>query len=365
MDAFIWASKHSDGRQNLTREIEKHSKKKLPRAFTRQPLYNRHMKILLSVPHSRIVNVDSVTTQAYGGTERSFAMLGEALRQLGHDVKLWWDLSNPPDWTRYDVHITQQAELMLNTPNAINIWWSHHFADQPVTVNQIGFARALADGVVCLSACHKASIAPMLPALGVDVIGHGVEFFASGILCPVKNKTLTLMYASAPFRGLDKALDIFQRVRDANPEAVLTVCSSMGMYGEEEGEWASLIERCKQTPGARYLGALPHHELLRVMSRSHALLYPSTWAETYCMVVDEALAMGCKVIASPLGALPERVVCYNDDSQMVSACLSANVEQVEPLVRPRLWASVANDWHALINRLSHRQERGAGLSACS
>lgn len=318
------------------------------------------MKILLSVPHSRIVSVESVMNKAYGGTERAFAMLGEALGQLGHEVTLWWDLSNPPDWD-CDVHITQQAELMLNTPGAINIWWSHHFADQPVTVNQIGYARALADGVVCLSRCHRDDIAPLLPGLEVGIIGHGVQ----RIERMSREDSLKLVYASAPFRGLDKALDIFERVRDANPDAALTVCSSMGMYGQPDGEWESLLRRCEQAYGVRYLGALPHHELLRVMSRSHALLYPSTWPETYCMVADEALAMGCNVIASPLGALPERVVCYNDDSQMVDACLSAPVVQVEPLVRPRLWASVANDWQALIDRLSHRQGRGESFGACA
>lgn len=302
--------------------------------------------------------------KAYGGTERAFAMLGEALAKQGHEVELWWDLSNPPDW-QCDVHITQQAELMLNTPNAINIWWSHHFSDQPVTINQIGYARALADAVVCLSACHRDSIAPMLPGLEVDVIGHGVNFVESMPFSQQFNQGLKLIYASAPFRGLDKALDIFERVRDANPDAVLYVCSSMGMYGEPEREWEGLLNRCEQAHGVRYLGALPHNELMRVMSHSHALLYPSTWPETYCMVVDEALAMGCNVIASPLGALSERVVCYNDESQMVNACLSANVVRVEPLVRPRLWASVADDWQTLINSLSHRQERGESHSACA
>lgn len=327
----------------------------------RQPAYNRDMKILLSVPHPRLVSVEAVTKQPFGGTERAFAMLGQAFEQLGHEVTVWSDLDSLPDWT-CDVHITQQAELMLNTPDALNIWWSHHFAGQPVTMHQIGYARALADGAVCLSECHRDDIARLLPHLEIETIGHGIDEMATSGSSRRLDNSLRLLYASAPFRGLDKALDIFREVRLCNPEAILYVCSSMAMYGKDDGEHQILLDRC-QGYGVHYMGALPSEELKRVMSRCHALLYPSTWPESYCMVADEAAAMGCNIITSPLGALPERFVCYNDDSQMVEACLSAASVRVEPLVRPRLWASVASDWQSYINRLLNRQERSQNATA--
>ena len=57
----------------------------------------------------------------------------------------------------------------------------------------------------------------------------------------------------------------------------------------------------------RLLGHLPYEDVLKLYSRSHAVLVPSIWEEPLPYVVMEAMAMGAIPIASRIGGIPEIV----------------------------------------------------------
>ena len=52
---------------------------------------------------------------------------------------------------------------------------------------------------------------------------------------------------------------------------------------------------------------LPNAEVLALMARAKAFLFPISWEEPFGLVVAEALAAGAPVIATPRGSLPELV----------------------------------------------------------
>jgi glycosyltransferase involved in cell wall biosynthesis len=53
---------------------------------------------------------------------------------------------------------------------------------------------------------------------------------------------------------------------------------------------------------------LPNAEVLALMARAKAFLFPISWEEPFGLVVAEAMAAGAPVIATPRGSLPELVV---------------------------------------------------------
>lgn len=113
-----------------------------------------------------------------------------------------------------------------------------------------------------------------------------------------------LVYTSTPFRGLDVLLTAFPTIRKSVPDASLRVFSGMAVY-QSADTYEVLYELCRALPGAEHVGNLPQRDLAREMSGAAALAYPSTFAETSCIAVMEAMAAGAMILTTQLGALPE------------------------------------------------------------
>jgi glycosyltransferase involved in cell wall biosynthesis len=118
-----------------------------------------------------------------------------------------------------------------------------------------------------------------------------------------------LAYTSTPFRGLDLLIEAFPHIRAAVPGARLQVFSSLRVYAYsakvDESEFGALYQRCRETRGVEYVGSIPQPQLAQALKHVAVLAYPNTFAETCCTAVLEAMASGCLVVTSELGALPE------------------------------------------------------------
>ncbi len=114
-----------------------------------------------------------------------------------------------------------------------------------------------------------------------------------------------LAYTSTPFRGLSILLDAWEAL--APSDAILHIWSSIKLYGPQADEtpYQQMFERARNLPNTIYHGIVPNAELRAALRQIDFLAYPSTFAETSCMSVIEALAAGCRVICPTLGALPE------------------------------------------------------------
>ena len=125
----------------------------------------------------------------------------------------------------------------------------------------------------------------------------------------ISNK-IKLIYTSTPWRGLNVlllAIDYLNTIRD---DFECDVYSSTKIYGSkfeemEKGKFDGLFERCKNTKNINYKGYATNEEVRKAVSASHIFAYPSTFEETSCIAVIEAMMAGCKVVTTNHGALVE------------------------------------------------------------
>ena len=102
-----------------------------------------------------------------------------------------------------------------------------------------------------------------------------------------------------PRKGLDILLDAWPAVTDALAEATLTVVGA---------------ERSDPPAGVAYLGRVSEDEKQAVLSASSVYVAPNTGGESFGIVLVEAMASGCAVIAS---ALPGFVRVLGDAGELV------------------------------------------------
>lgn len=302
------------------------------------------MKILFIFPRPKAYDSQSVREFPSGGTEKAVIFLGEAFQKLGHDVHTITTLDGVATMTEHnpDVVITQEAQYLELFPKAKKVWWTHHFSDQPVMIRSAAYGRCFADKIVTLSTCQRNDLLTRFKLDSVT-IGHGVWL---GEVAPVVEKDpYRLVYASTPFRGLERIPDLFRRIKEAEPRATIGIASSMSTYGDTEGDkqYKRIFDELRSIDGVELLGALNQSQLYAEFAKASIFFYPCTWAETYCLVMDEAIAHGCRPVVSALGALPERATATID---FVEPALTKPAFQLHQ--EPKDWMEVAKEWEGAV-----------------
>lgn len=106
-----------------------------------------------------------------------------------------------------------------------------------------------------------------------------------------------------PTKGADRAIAIARRanlplviVGDVTPY----LSDSRSYYEERVRPFVDGVR-------VRHFPTLPNAEVVALMGRARAFLFPISWEEPFGLVVAEAMAAGTPVVATPRGSLPELV----------------------------------------------------------
>lgn len=328
-------------------------------------------RILFIFPRKTPYDSKSVRELPSGGTEKATVFLAEALRKLGHIVEIHTTPEQINNYLAktaviniklksvrhidakpvkiYDVVVTQVAELLEHFPECKRVWMTHHFSNQEVIQKNAAFARCFADQTITLSQCHHDDFKKEL-RIESTIIGHGVWMDELCRSSDIQRDPFRLIYASTPFRGLERIPKLFKEIKSREPRASIAICSSMGTYGESEkdAEYQAIFDELATIEGVELLGALNQKELYEQYAKASVFFYPSIWPETYCLALDEAIAHGCLPITTGLGALSERthIQSLNPDKNLVAWVaffFRDHLWNVNP-TQPRDWMDVARQW---------------------
>lgn len=281
-------------------------------------------------------NVTTPYNQPLGGSESSMCYLAAALAKIGHEVTLFGRVADKNkllgvrheldtkltsgEKLEFDVFVVQntpffgmQIKRFLN-PNCKLIHWNQHNPDQPAVrvLNSRQFVE-IYDAIVFVSQWQKERYLSTfkLNPQKCFVLKNAVSpAFQNLINTPnvlkLKSQNPTLAYITVPQRGLDVLLDIFPKLKLEFPKLRLKIFSSMRVYQKEEDPHTlRLYEICKSTHGVEYVGSISQKRLARELIKISILSYPNIVPETFCIGIIEALAAGCLVVTSKLGAIPE------------------------------------------------------------
>ena len=191
---------------------------------------------------------------------------------------------------------------------------------------------------------------------------------------PTNFDKIKICYTSTPWRGLDVLLRAWELNTPENCE--LHVFSSCKIYGKEfskyDEQYVDLYNKCNELPNVVYRGSIPNNELRNELSSFDILAYPTSFEETSCISVIEALSAGLRVITSNLGVLPEttegwaRMYPYLMDKQRhsihFSKILNEEIEyvrggtfnpqpQIDGYKQKWSWDTRINEWKNLLNGL--------------
>jgi glycosyltransferase involved in cell wall biosynthesis len=277
---------------------------------------------------------DTPLRQPLGGSQSAICYLAAELARLGHEVTVL-NGTTTPGWHRgvQFLHLARvpadlpprfEAMVVLNWARGLRlrsqlgiraplVLWLSHAIDRPVVAPLAEPAeRDGWSGFAFVSDWQQERYIEQfhIPREKSRVLRNAISpAFADMPLAPAwfeREEPPVLVYTSTPFRGLDVLLLAFRIIRKEIPQIRLRVFSSMAIYQmtAAQDEYRHLYAQCL-AEGLDYRGPLGQARLAQELRGVAGLAYPSTYAETSCIAVLEAMAAGAFIFTTRLGALPE------------------------------------------------------------
>jgi len=294
------------------------------------------MRILFIDPSRWQYTVDTPYERPLGGSQSALCYLAAELAQLGHAITIIngitkesenrgvklrnLDVLGVPGFSdSFDVGIVLNLACGHDLRRDLNVkiplvLWNAHAHDQDA-IQRLSRSREQREwsAFVFVSDWQRGSFEKhfSLPREMTKVMRNAVSpaFAKFPEIDPwfMTGSAPVLFYTSTPFRGLDILLNCFPRIRQTLPDVRLRIYSSMQVYQvpPDADRYRDLYDTARNMAGVDYVGSVGQTQLAQELTRMAALAYPSTFAETSCIAVTEAMAAGAAVYTTRLGALPE------------------------------------------------------------
>ena len=268
-----------------------------------------------------------INNESLGGSENQLRLL----------------LKHLPDESFKDINlILNNTNHDLIEKNKINVLWMQHFVNQEEAKNlgSKDYVNKL-DYIVFNSNWNfeKFQYQFKIPESKSLVIKNAIEKI--DFHEKPKDK-INLVYHTTPWRGLIHLLKVFKRLNLQNTE--LNICSSTIIYGKKFDsilgkKYENIFEECKNTKNVNYLGFVENNKIIELLKNMHIYSFPSIWPETSCISAIEAMAAGCEIVTSNLGALYETCTPF-----ATFVGFDSNFDNFEKKYQKALENSVKNFW---------------------
>lgn len=305
--------------------------------------------------------VERTPPKKYGGTERIVSALTEELVRRGHDVTLFASGDSVTSARLISIYPRALSEIKIrdlfasNSLSMFNIGLAYSRQDQfdvihdhtgtlglptanlstkPVVITMHGPFRVFDKNmygtlnkpyVVPISNSQKISDSRINYA---ETIYHGLPLNKYPFK-PDHDGFLLFVGRFSPEKGAHYAIEIANYL---NMPLILAAKVESDINNPDRKYFYDFIEP-KLSETIRYVGQVDEEERNRLMSEAKCLLNPISWKEPFGLVMIEAMATGCPVIAFNSGSAPEVVkdgvsgYIVRDIEEMIDAVLT--VEELD------------------------------------
>ncbi len=276
----------------------------------------------------------SVPPKTYGGTELIVHYLCRDLKKRGHDVELFASGDSTVDCTlqavmpiasQDDPSSTFYLEKEFEARNTWNLYhqgerfdvihahWTtiapyfSNFTATPTLLTYAYIEKEIHEYYKkhfprCFPVCVSRAQATMLGDESIPVVYNGVDLDD----IPFSDKPddfFLIAGRMVPEKGIADAIRIATRVR-----AKLVIVGHVTSHLPWSEEYfLKEVKPYIDGDKIRYIERLAHRDLVRLMSKAKAFLFPIHWDEPFGMVVVEAMAAGAPVLAYGRGSMPELI----------------------------------------------------------
>ena len=339
---------------------------------------------------------EAVPPKLYGGTERVVYSLTEALVELGHDVTLFasgdsitsakldapWPraLRLDPDIRDWVATYAMLVEYVRQRADQFDILHFHidYWPNSVFTRQKVPFLTTLHGRLDLPEFAAVYRMFPKVPLISISnnqrtplpdvgwaaTVYHGMP---QNLLTPQpvagERNYFAFLGRISPEKGIERAIQIADRAG-----VKLKVAAKVDKADAEYFKTA--VEPLLHDDNVEFIGEINDAQKPAFLSGAKALLFPIDWPEPFGLVMIEAMACGCPVIAMRRGSVPEVMddgvsgFIVNNVDEAVAAC-----GRLGELDRARVRAQfdkrftsrrMAEDYVKVYERLI--AERKAGLS---
>lgn len=235
-----------------------------------------------------------------------------------------------------------------------HIYWVHDLAEDPEVQHLKNGGWKRFDKIVFVSHWQQQQYNQVLgvPYSAGTVIKNAIDPIESH---EKPDGPIRLVYFSTPHRGLDILVQVFVELSKKYNDIELDVISSFGLYGwkERDKPFQHLINFCKSHKRINYYEPMSNDALREHLKTCHIFAYPSTWTETSCLCLIEAMSAGLMCVHPTLGALPEtsmhltQMYDYHENKERHAQLFYSNLKNVIDIYRSSNVQSVIDN----VNRL--------------
>ena len=271
--------------------------------------------------------------KSIAGTQTAFIELSRAFEKSGNTVNVytdalrvletagrtWNQLSQVDSSVEYDLMIVNVSPYLFESFKHIKtrkkILWIHNEAKYLLYWNRLKYLLKYLPIVVFSGKYHKSTLPFFIPTGGRKLIEYGLsEAVLQSKVVEPQARNQKVYFTSNPLRSLRWIVDLWvKQIHPQVPTAELHVFAGWKTYGA----WGLSVKKRMQTEidyAALFTSSnivirdvIPKTELFEEMKYGRAIFYKGDRAETFCLAVAEAQALGLPAVVCDLGSMKERV----------------------------------------------------------